>query len=65
MPSTIEFPFSEDAALPNIPITLSYTNRAISAYALLDTGATVNVLPYEIGIHSMFKFLRARHTMLV
>ncbi len=50
MPSTIEFPFSDDAALPNIPITLSYTNRAISAYALLDTGATVNVLPYEMGI---------------
>jgi Aspartyl protease len=50
MPRAIEFPFPDDAALPNIPITLSYTDRSISTYALLDTGATVNVLPYEMGI---------------
>jgi Aspartyl protease len=50
MPSAFEFPFPDDAALPNIPITLSCTDRSISADALLDTGATVNVLPYEMGI---------------
>lgn len=50
MPSTVEFPFSEDEALPTIPIILSYADSSISANALLDTGSTVNLLPYEIGI---------------
>jgi hypothetical protein len=50
MSSVIEFSFPDDAALPNIPIILSYQNRTISADALLDTGATVNVLPYGMGI---------------
>jgi hypothetical protein len=48
--SKIEFPFPDDAALPTIPIILSRTDRSISVNALLDSGATVNVLPYEMGI---------------
>jgi Aspartyl protease len=50
MPSTIEFPFSNDEALPTIPITLSYTDFSVAANALLDTGSTVNLLPYDIGL---------------
>jgi hypothetical protein len=50
MPSTIEFPFSDDEALPTIPITLSYANFSLSANALLDSGSTVNLLPYDIGL---------------
>jgi hypothetical protein len=50
MPSTIEFPFSDDEALPTIPITLSYSDFSVSANALLDTGSTVNLLPYDIGL---------------
>lgn len=50
MPSTIEFPFSDDEALPTIPITLSYARSSVSANALLDTGSTVNLLPYDIGL---------------
>jgi hypothetical protein len=50
VPSTIEFPFSDDEALPTIPITLSYTDSSVSANALLDTGSTVNLLPYDIGL---------------
>ncbi len=50
MPSTIEFPFSDDEALPTIPITLSYTDFSVSTNALLDTGSTVNLLPYDIGL---------------
>ena len=38
------------SVLPYLPITLTYKNRSVEAMALLDTGATVNVLPYEIGI---------------
>ncbi|QZZ18570.1 hypothetical protein J5X98_13805 [Leptothermofonsia sichuanensis E412] len=50
MPSTIEFPFPDDEALPSIPITLSYADFSVSANALLDTGSTVNLLPYDIGL---------------
>lgn len=50
MPSTIEFSFSDDEALPTIPITLSRANLTISTDALLNTGSTVNLLPYEIGL---------------
>jgi len=50
MPSTVEFPFSDDEALPTIPITLSYADFSVSANALLDSGSTVNLLPYDIGL---------------
>ncbi|EKQ68006.1 hypothetical protein OsccyDRAFT_3545 [Leptolyngbyaceae cyanobacterium JSC-12] len=50
MPSTIEFPFSDDEALPTIPITLSHASFSVSANALLDSGSTVNLLPYNIGL---------------
>jgi hypothetical protein len=50
MPSTVEFPFSDDEALPTIPIILSYADSSVSANALLDTGSTVNLLPYDIGM---------------
>ena len=50
MPNKIEFPFADDEALPTIPITLSYENIHVSANALLDSGSTVNLLPYDIGL---------------
>jgi len=50
MPSTIEFPFPDDEALPTVPITLSHAGISVSANALLDTGSTVNLLPYDIGL---------------
>ncbi|MBW4622821.1 MAG: hypothetical protein KME17_26115 [Cyanosarcina radialis HA8281-LM2] len=50
MSSTIEFPFADDEALPTIPIALSYADFSVSANALLDTGSTVNLLPYDIGL---------------
>ena len=50
MPNTIEFPFSDDEALPTIPITLSHAGFSVSANALLDTGSTVNLLLYDIGL---------------
>ena len=50
MPSTVEFPFSDDEALPTIPVILSYADSSVSANALLDTGSTVNLLPYDIGL---------------
>ena len=50
MPNTIEFPFADDEALPMIPVMLSYANFSVSANALLDSGSTVNLLPYDIGL---------------
>ncbi|WP_442933053.1 aspartyl protease family protein [Microcoleus sp. herbarium7] len=35
---------------PYLPIALSYQNRSLQVSGLLDTGASVNVLPYEIGL---------------
>lgn len=36
--------------MPYLPLTLTNGNRSVEVTALLDTGASVNVLPYEIGI---------------
>ncbi len=51
------FPFTErtdssgrSSILPYLPLTLSNGKRSIEVMALLDTGASVSVLPYEIGL---------------
>ena len=36
--------------LPYLPLILTNGKRSIEVMALLDTGASVNVLPYEIGL---------------
>jgi hypothetical protein len=36
--------------MPYLPLTLSAGGNAIEVLALLDTGASVNVLPYELGL---------------
>jgi hypothetical protein len=48
MVEKVEFPFLEDDPLPSIPIVLLFREIAINVDALLDTGATVNVLPYRM-----------------
>ncbi|NET50733.1 MAG: hypothetical protein F6K09_18995 [Merismopedia sp. SIO2A8] len=50
MPDKIEFPFADSDALPKIPITLHRADFSVSTNALLDTGSTVNLLPYDIGV---------------
>ena len=57
MPSPERFPFVaadghlvEAGFLPQLPITLAYQDHSVSASGLLDTGATVNVMPYQIGL---------------
>jgi len=40
----------EASLMPQLPLVLEYQNRSTSALGLLDTGATVNVLPYHFGI---------------
>jgi hypothetical protein len=41
--------FNAAGALPYLPITLTYGNATLDAMGLLDTGASVNVLPYGLG----------------
>lgn len=40
----------ETITTPYLPIGLTYQNRSLQVSGLLDTGASVNVLPYEIGL---------------
>ncbi|MEO1146012.1 MAG: retroviral-like aspartic protease, partial [Cyanobacteria bacterium J06638_22] len=51
------FPFIErtnsiglSSTMPYLPVTLTYRGQSVESMALLDTGASVNVLPYEIGL---------------
>ena len=36
--------------MPYLPLTLSFNGQSLSVEGLLDTGASVNVLPYELGL---------------
>ncbi|WP_017652689.1 hypothetical protein [Fortiea contorta] len=41
---------NEFDSLPRIPLVLSRKNHNIEANGLVDSGATVNVMPYELGL---------------
>jgi hypothetical protein len=36
-----------------LPLKLSFNDRSLDAEGLLDTGASVNVLPYELSLRSV------------
>ena len=36
-------------SLPRLPLTLHYREQRVDAIGLVDSGATVNVLPYRLG----------------
>lgn len=38
------------STMPYLPIILTYQNQSLRVLGLLDTGSSVNVLPYEIGL---------------
>jgi hypothetical protein len=38
------------STLPYLPIILTYRNQSVDVTGLLDTGSSVNVLPYEMGL---------------
>ena len=43
---------------PILPITLVYQNTSVVTSGLLDTGASVNVLPYETGVQLGYEWER-------
>ena len=38
------------AGMPLVPITLTHTQSRLEQLALVDSGSTINVLPYELGL---------------
>lgn len=48
--STTKSTQNEFDSLPRIPLVLSRENHRIEANGLVDSGATVNVMPYELGL---------------
>ena len=42
--------FGEISTMPYLLLTLTNCNKSLEVMALLDTGASVNVLPYQIGL---------------
>ncbi|BAZ69425.1 hypothetical protein NIES4106_41970 [Fischerella sp. NIES-4106] len=42
--------FGVPDALPQLPLSLTYRGSLVEVLALLDTGASVNVLPYSVGV---------------
>jgi hypothetical protein len=38
------------STFPYLPLILTYQNHSLNVSGLLDTGSSVNVLPYEIGL---------------
>lgn len=41
---------NEFDSLPRVPLTLQQGDRIVETVGLVDSGATINVLPYEIGL---------------
>jgi hypothetical protein len=41
---------NEFDSLPRIPITLHHQGNTVEALGLVDSGATINVLPYDLGL---------------
>ena len=40
----------EASLRPYLPLKLTYQGRSVATSGLLDTGSTVNVLPYQVGV---------------
>jgi hypothetical protein len=51
VPYTMVDPSVGDVGIaPYLPLTLEYQGQTITASALLDTGSSLNVLPYSVGL---------------
>ena len=56
MPDPLRIPYAaaseagEAGFLPYLPLTLSYQGQTATVAGLVDTGATLNVLPYSLGL---------------
>ena len=53
------------STLPYLPLILNYQNQSLTASGLLDTGSSVNVLPYEMGLRLGAVWERQRLSVLL
>jgi hypothetical protein len=54
----IDLVLGEASFRPYLPLNLIYQQNSVTTSGLLDTGASVNVLPYSIGIELGFEWER-------
>ena len=48
--STTDPSQDESDSLPRLPLVLRFNSQSLEVVGLVDSGSTVNVLPYEVGI---------------
>ena len=48
--SSVDSTLGEASLRPNLPLILTHQGTSINTAGLLDTGAAINVLPYQLGI---------------
>ncbi len=67
MTHTAQYPFVDvnpmrpgTSLMPYIPLTLAANRRTIQVQGVLDTGATISVLPYDVGIQLGFVWEQQR-----
>ncbi|MGB7414024.1 MAG: hypothetical protein WA902_07430 [Thermosynechococcaceae cyanobacterium] len=48
--STTDSSQNEFDSLPRIPLILHHQSRIVEVVGLIDSGATINVLPYQVGL---------------
>lgn len=50
-------------SLPRLPLILRNGEKAVSTIGLVDSGATVNVLPYQVGVELGFILYERKATL--
>ena len=53
------------STLPYLPLVLTYRNQSLSVSGLLDTGSSVNVLPFDVGLKLGAVWERQRLSVLL
>ena len=51
--------FGVPGALPQLPLSLTYRGSSLEISALLDTGASVNVLPHSSGVQQLEEVIKS------
>ena len=63
--STTDPSQDEFDSLPRLPLVLRHNSQRIEAVGLVDSGATVNVLPYQVGVQLGATWDDGKATMLL
>ncbi len=61
----IDVALGEASFCPYLPLTLVYQQSSVTKSGLLDTGASVNVLPYALGIEIGYEWERQTTALIL